>query len=80
MGLYRKMVKLGDKAEKQLAKGKYARGLAELSRLKNPVDTFFDQVMVMDENPEIRDNRLALLNRVRRLFLAVADISMIPVQ
>ena len=78
--LFRKLVAAGDKSEKQLAKGKYTRGLAELSRLKKPVDRFFDQVMVLDEDPAIRGNRLALLDRIRRLFLSVADISLIRVE
>jgi glycyl-tRNA synthetase beta chain len=78
--LYRKVSRAVDKAEKHLSAGKYARGLAELSRLKKPVDTFFDKVMVMDDDPDIRNNRLALLMRIRHLFLAVADISLIRVE
>ncbi len=43
--------------------------------LKAPVDAFFDQVLVMDPDLEVRHNRLALLSQLRRLFLQVADIS-----
>jgi glycyl-tRNA synthetase beta chain len=39
------------------------------------VDGFFDEVMVMAEDPAVRHNRLALLNQTRALFLGVADIS-----
>jgi glycyl-tRNA synthetase beta chain len=49
--------------------------LAELARLREPVDQFFDDVMVMAEEENIRANRLALLSRLRTLFLNMADIS-----
>jgi glycyl-tRNA synthetase beta chain len=45
--------------------------------LREPVDAFFDQVMVMADDPAIRANRLALLNRLSALFLGVADISIL---
>jgi len=48
-----------------------------LAGLKKPVDRFFDRVMVMDEDPAVRSNRLVLLAGIRRLFLAVADISVV---
>jgi glycyl-tRNA synthetase beta chain len=59
--------------------GNYEKGLELLAGLKAPVDSFFDEVMVMHDNPEIRDNRLALLSELRELFLGVADISRIRV-
>ncbi|GAV20462.1 glycyl-tRNA synthetase beta chain [Mariprofundus micogutta] len=49
--------------------------LAELARLRAPVDRFFDDVMVMAEDEAVRANRLALLSRLRSLFLNLADIS-----
>jgi len=53
----------------------YQEGLAQLSMLKEPVDHFFDKVLVMDEDQALRHNRVALLKRLRDLFLQVADIS-----
>ena len=53
----------------------YEGALRHLSQLREPVDLFFDNVMVMADNPTIRQNRLALLNQMHRLFLQVADIS-----
>ena len=41
------------------------------------IDKFFEDVMVMDENPEIRNNRLTLLNEANNLFLKVADFTKI---
>jgi glycyl-tRNA synthetase beta chain len=61
-----------------LARRDYAAALAGLARLKEPVDTFFDAVMVMDEDLAKRRNRLALLGRLRRLFLDIADLSQLP--
>ena len=58
--------------------GDYANALRSLASLREPVDRFFDEVMVMAEDDAIRNNRLALLNRLRNLFLRVADISLLP--
>lgn len=57
------------------AEGRYAEALDALAGLREPVDVFFDQVMVMADDPAIRANRLALLSSLRALFLEVADIA-----
>ena len=84
---------LQDNAEKALAEqvdqqaeqvvplfenGNYASALSSLASLRAPVDNFFDEVMVMADDEAVRNNRLALLNRLRNLFLRVADISLLP--
>ena len=61
-----------------LAQRDYAGALAELVGLRPPVDAFFDQVMVMDEDPALRANRLVLLREMRELFAGVADLSRLP--
>jgi glycyl-tRNA synthetase beta chain len=53
----------------------YTGALQVLARLKQPVDTFFDKVMVMTEDSRVRDNRLALLGDLKALMNRVADIS-----
>jgi glycyl-tRNA synthetase beta chain len=53
----------------------YTDALCRLAALQEPVDRFFDDVMVMAEDEKLRDNRLALLNALSGLFLRVADIS-----
>ena len=53
----------------------YTEALASLADLQQPVDSFFDNVMVMCDNPALQQNRLALLQQLRGLFLEVADIS-----
>jgi glycyl-tRNA synthetase beta chain len=60
------------------ARKDYAGALALLAQLRPTVDTFFDQVMVMDEDLKLRANRLALLARMRELFAGVADLSRLP--
>jgi len=58
----------------------YTKALTDLAALKKPVDDFFDKVMVMTEDKKKRDNRLALLSSLRKLFTQVADISLLPSQ
>jgi glycyl-tRNA synthetase beta chain len=59
-------------------KAEYQAMLLALSSLKEPVDAFFDGVMVMADNPEVRGNRLALLDRLDALCREVADLSCLP--
>ena len=48
--------------------------VSALASLRDPIDTFFDEVMVMDEDIKLRENRLKLLNRFVNVFANVADI------
>ncbi|OOF79175.1 glycine--tRNA ligase subunit beta [Rodentibacter caecimuris] len=57
--------------------GKYQAALDCLAGLREAVDNFFDKVMVNAEDPKLRQNRLAILNNLRNLFLQVADISLL---
>lgn len=58
-------------------KGKYQTALDRLAGLREVVDNFFDKVMVNAEDPKLRQNRQAILNNLRNLFLQVADISLL---
>ena len=60
------------------AQREYTAALGHLAQLRPVVDSFFEQVMVMDENPAVRGNRLALLDQLGRLFGGVADLSRLP--
>ncbi len=53
----------------------YAKLLTQLATLQPAIDTFFDDVLVMAEEPALRTNRLALLNRIGRNIYAVADLT-----
>lgn len=57
--------------------GDYSGVLRRLADLHGVVDQFFADVMVMTEDPLVRENRLTLLRRLRALFLNVADISLL---
>ncbi len=58
-----------------LEAAEYSASLELLSGLRKPVDRFFQAVMVMDEDPALRANRLALLRRLKALFDRIADLS-----
>lgn len=60
-----------------IADGKYNDALTHLSELKEPVDAFFEHVMVNADDDKVRINRLNLLFRLRQLFLEIADISLL---
>ena len=53
----------------------YAKLLTQLAALQPAIDTFFDDVLVMAEEPALRTNRLALLNRIGQNIYAVADLT-----
>jgi glycyl-tRNA synthetase beta chain len=61
-----------------IAERRYAAALGELAGLRPEVDAFFEAVMVMDPDPVLRANRLALLAELRELFAGVADLSRLP--
>ncbi len=59
------------------AERQYQGTLEQLAALREPVDAFFDQVLVNAEDPQVKANRYALLAQLRGLFLGVADISLL---
>jgi glycyl-tRNA synthetase beta chain len=63
------------KVEPLFAAGDYAGALMRLAALRDPVDLFFDKVMVMVDDEMLRASRLRLLRQIRELFLNVADFS-----
>jgi len=73
--LYNALTNSSEKVAPMLEQRRYAEILNELAGLRDPVDRFFDDVMVMAEDDAVRNNRLALLGNLRALFLDVADIS-----
>ncbi|CDG19475.1 glycine--tRNA ligase subunit beta [Xenorhabdus doucetiae] len=71
------LVVLKEKLAPLFAESNYQDALVELASLREVVDAFFDNVMVMDEDRQVRINRLTLLSELRDLFLRVADISLL---
>ncbi len=76
--LFDSMRALRDAVATATAQHEYAGALGRLAQLRPAVDAFFDQVMVMDENPQLRANRLSLLAQLQGLFAGVADLSRLP--
>ena len=58
---------------------KYTDALLEITRLRDPIDKFFDSVMVMAETIELRQNRINILREIQGLFLQVADLSFLSI-
>ena len=79
LALFSALQSAQQKVEPLIAVRSYAEVLNELADLRDPVDRFFDDVMVMADDEAIRNNRLALLGELRALFLDVADISRLSI-
>lgn len=60
-----------------LESNNYAAALAELAALRKPIDLFFENTMVMDEDQALRENRLRLLNSFVAVFANVADFALL---
>ncbi len=76
--LHETLTELRGSVDDSVAAREYAQSLHALIGLRGAVDDFFERIMVMDENPERRANRLALLREAQRLLSAVADLSRLP--
>jgi glycyl-tRNA synthetase beta chain len=76
--LYRVLSGMRDAVLLAIAERRYADALTALTGLRAAVDEFFERIMVMDENLEKRNNRLALLRDVQVLLSGVADLSRLP--
>jgi glycyl-tRNA synthetase beta chain len=76
--LYAAMQQAAHTVPGHVASGRVEAALGELARLRGPVDAFFDGVMVMDPDPALRANRLAMLGQLRELFAGIADLSRLP--
>lgn len=68
---------LAEALEPVFIAGNYQEALSRLAELREPVDAFFDGVMVMADDEALKINRLTLLNKLRNLFLDIADISLL---
>ncbi len=73
--LFETLSALSQTVEPMFDAGDYEAALSQLSSLRDPVDAFFDSVMVMAEDEAIKNNRIALLNSMNQLFLRAADLS-----
>ena len=77
--LHQAMASLSPRARTQWEQGDYTASLQTLAALREPVDVFFDDVMVNAEQPELRRNRLLLLQHLHQAMNRVADLSRLAV-
>ncbi len=73
--LHAASVSTGQVVAQRVEAADYLGAFSALSTLKEPVDRFFDEVMVMDERPEVRENRLNVLHNLARKIWLLADFS-----
>ncbi len=78
--LFKKAEELRPVLKRLSEEANYRELFATLAGIKEVVDSFFDGVKVMAEDERIRENRLALLNHVRSLYIEIADLSRITLQ
>jgi glycyl-tRNA synthetase beta chain len=78
LSLHRVLGELGGTVQLAIAERRYADALRALTGLSGAVDEFFEKIMVMDEDLDRRNNRLALLRNVHLLLGGVADLSRLP--
>ncbi|MCB2182851.1 MAG: glycine--tRNA ligase subunit beta [Desulfobulbaceae bacterium] len=64
-----------EKVKPLIKESRYEEALAQILEMKEPVDSFFDTVMVMSEDENLKNNRLALLSVIATLFLRIGDFS-----
>ena len=75
--LYNDIKSIQDGIHNHAANREYTEVLAQLATLRPSIDAFFDNVMVMADDPAVKTNRLALLLLLRSLFITTADISLL---
>jgi glycyl-tRNA synthetase beta chain len=77
INLFAELQKVQNKVDKLIFERNYPRALEVIAGLRNPVDVFFDGVMVMADDEAVKNNRLALLTGIAGLFKGIADFSRI---
>lgn len=78
--LWREYLKAEGQISRLFEKGNYTAGFEHLLPLKEPIDRYFDEVLVMTDEEELRRNRLGFLNTLAKLFLRVGDFSTLVVE
>ncbi len=75
--LFSRLTSVGDEIEGALGREAFTEAMAALAKLRRPVDAFFDRVTVNTDEPQLRENRLRLLARIRSALGTIADFSLI---
>ena len=77
--LFKEFETLQGSINQQIKDSDYKGVLSQLSNLKESLDTYFDEVMIMADDESVKQNRIALVSTIRNQFLAVADISLLNI-
>ena len=75
--LHDRLLAVEPEVQTAVASGDFGHALAQLANLQDPVDAFFDEVMVNADDPAIRNNRLQLLAALRNAFTGIADFALL---
>jgi len=75
INLYKKLLHVEQQTAPLIQKHKFQEALSEMASLQATLDDFFDSVMVNTDDLKLKQNRQALLHKIRLLFLQIADIS-----
>jgi glycyl-tRNA synthetase beta chain len=78
LALHRVLEESSGSVQQAIAEHRYGDALSALTGLRAAVDDFFERILVMDEDPAVRNNRLELLRNVQALLGGVADLSRLP--
>src|SRR3989338_368318 len=78
--LYELYLKINWSVTEKIKSERWAEAALELSKLTDPIETFFDKILVMHEDLRLRVNRLALLKSLEKLYLSVADFRKIVIE
>ncbi len=78
--LWREHLRVRPEVESARQRHDYRAALRSLASMRGAVDSFFDKVLVMAQDPSLRSNRLSLLKQLSELFLSIADISEIVLE
>lgn len=73
--LYKEVESIATGINSLVSENKYYDAIKILSSLKNPINKFFDKVLVMDKNEDIKQNRLSLIKNIQKLAFQIADFS-----
>ncbi|KXZ39694.1 glycyl-tRNA synthetase beta chain [Alkalithermobacter thermoalcaliphilus JW-YL-7 = DSM 7308] len=75
--LYNMFKDIRQRVDKLIKDRNYSSALDEFIKLKDPIDTLFNTVMIMDKDEKIKNNRLALLRQITDTMLSICDLSKI---
>lgn len=78
--LFQALNQLEQNLDLQILSKNYEKALLKVSEIANIVDKFFDEVLVMDKDEAIKNNRISLLNKLREQFLKIADFSKLVIK